>query len=152
MPTDDAALATSTSEVRYYERAAVRTFLERAAAARAQMEDALHAALVREEQAHAALAQTRYAGLELEGETADLREALRDERDAAWDFIATLLAEAEAEAAAVLAAATEEAEALRTAPASAVRQAAFVPVERHPPPSLDRLVGHPARTARLLAG
>ncbi len=152
MPTDDAAVAPLATEVRYYERSAVRTFLDRAGAARAELEEALHAALLREERAHAALEQTRYGGLELEAEATDVRDALRDEREAAWDLIATMLAEAEAEAAALLAAATAEAEALRGQPVPAPKGGPVVPLGERRPPSLDRLVGHPFRTTRLLAG
>lgn len=148
------AVGTAT-EVRYYERGAVRVFLEQAEAARGELEHALHHALVREERAQAALEQTRYAAVDLETEAAALGEALREEREAAWAVVATTIADAEAEAAAILAAAELEAAALRAEPVPPRLVAgggAPAPVGARRPPSLDRLVGHPLRTARLLAG
>lgn len=152
MSTHDAVSVALSTEVRYYERAAVQSFLERAAAARDELDAALRAALVREERAHAALEQTRYAGFELEAEAAALIEALREEREAAWDVVGTTIADADAEAAAILTAA-EEVAALRSCSSPQTRQAGPVlPLERRRPPSLDRLVGHPLHTARRLAG
>lgn len=140
-------------EVRYYERSAVRTFLEQAEAARLQLERALDDAHRRRATAEAELDHLLRSQARVAVTTRSATIGLQAEREVTWDLVASVIAEAEARADGILAEAKAQLLAVREAgcPANPSSVSSL-----HPRPvSTDRWgreAPGPVHAARLLAG
>lgn len=118
-----------------HDTSSLREFLDRADAERIRLEQALDTTRRRRRMVESLLRSELHRTGRLAMELDDLTRHLDEERRATWHDVQAVLAEAEVEAAAIVAAARATADDILSAPPVALRAVASIPVES------ERLVG-----------